>query len=94
MAQKTFTIKYLQQQQVDGTPGRIVKSMQMEMTLATEPNKMCFTKIYSFSSFPEGGTSRRPLVLISIITKYIYSHSYSYLYSYSIGMGTRSEQPK
>ena len=29
---------------VDGTPGRIVNSMQMEMSLAKAPNKVCFYK--------------------------------------------------
>ena len=29
---------------VDGRPGRIVNSMQMEMSLAKSPNKVCFYK--------------------------------------------------
>ena len=29
---------------VDGRPGRIVNSMQMEMSLAKDPNKVCFNK--------------------------------------------------
>ena len=33
---------------VDGTPGRIVNSMQMEMSLAKAPNKMCFYKDLPF----------------------------------------------
>ena len=38
--------------------------MQMEMSLAKLQIKCVFTKIYSFNSFPKGGTSRRPLVYL------------------------------
>ena len=33
---------------VDGAPGRIVNSMQMEMSLAKAPNKVCFYKDLHF----------------------------------------------
>ena len=78
MAQKIF--------KVDGTPGRTVNSMQMQMqmSLAKLQIQCAFTKIYSFNSLPnyKGGTNRRPLVcwiniLMKIVMTLIYGRSSS-----------------